>query len=686
MDSKLRVSPSPTPRTSFLAEALGALESGPKVVLLSGGPSPYARFHAAAWGPRSRWRAFPADKGARVDLSCWQDGGWAVVEAMAVAQPVLHLQEWLDAQPSVDHLPRLAAGAFGYFNYECGRWFESFKDAPPLPGDRPIAEWIAFDSGILDDRRELRRWRWGGAVGQPFQTEDFPATLQTAALEDIRPTLGAAAFQQRVLEAQQAIAAGEIYQINLSIEHQARLRGDPLALWLGWYAANPAAHYLFFDNGQRQVLSTSPETFLLREGYRLMSRPIKGTRPRSDDPAQDSQERAALESSEKERAELTMIVDLVRNDLGRVGRPGSVRVIDHGRVESYRNVHHRVATIVSEARDGTGLEEALAATFPAGSITGCPKIRAMEWISRLEEGSPRGLYCGSLGWLGGGDNFALSVAIRTVEVEGQAARFRVGSGIVADSNPVHEEEETRHKARTFQQPSQGPYHWLDGDLIQGLPTIPETEDGLFETLLSLDGHLRDVAPHHNRFFASALALDLRWPRWDWAAEAERLVRLNGLSHGPARVRVSLLRRPNGRTAMRIESEAYVPPKAPWRLWPVKVTLDEAARHKRLDRRVYQAALVEAQANGADEAVLINEEGFVCEGARTAILWWEGDILCHPDPALLQLPSVTAARFLEEARVAGTWIESRRITWNDLRKARQVLVCNALIGAHPARTD
>jgi para-aminobenzoate synthetase component I len=195
----------------------------------------------------------------------------------------------------------------------------------------------------------------------------------------------------------------------------------------------------------REVLCSSPETFLKISGRGIETRPIKGTRPRFEDPDEDLRSAYELQTNAKEIAELVMITDLLRNDLGRVCEFGSVTVTEMLRLETLAQVHHLVSTVTGTLRSDVNAVEALAACFPGGSITGAPKKRAMEIIRELESG-PRGIYCGALGWLGYNGESSFNIAIRTLVRAGERLTYQVGAGIVADSDPEKEHEETLHKA------------------------------------------------------------------------------------------------------------------------------------------------------------------------------------------------------------------------------------------------
>jgi len=253
----------------------------------------------------------------------------------------------------------------------------------------------------------------------------------------------------------QYIAAGDIYQANIAQRFTVPWELRPDVLYWRLRQQSPAEYGAYLGPGlvgnKQALCSISPELFLRLHGDTVVSRPIKGTRPRGlNGGADDLAARRDLEGSAKERAELNMIVDLERNDLGRVCEYGSVRVVSPGEVEELPTLLHRVATVTGKLHAGYGAGELIRAAFPGGSVTGAPKIRAMEIIAELEP-VPRGPYCGAIGWLGLDGDMELSIGIRTALYDGRAsvAHYHAGSGIVADSDPQAEYDETLHKAAAF---------------------------------------------------------------------------------------------------------------------------------------------------------------------------------------------------------------------------------------------
>ncbi len=262
---------------------------------------------------------------------------------------------------------------------------------------------------------------------------------------DFQPAMPREFFLAMVLRAQEYIAAGDIYQVNLAHRFASAWSGDPWAFYEALRHYSPAPHAAFLDLGDCTVMSSSPELFLKMSGRAIRTRPIKGTRPRRADPLADERSAFDLLTSAKEVSELVMITDLERNDLGSMCEFGSVTVPELLKLERHEQVFHLVSTVEGRLRPEVDHAAAFRACFPGGSITGAPKKRAREIIAELEP-QPRGLYTGAVGWFGFNGESQFSIAIRTVVAERGQAHFHVGSGIVADSSPAAEWQETLDKA------------------------------------------------------------------------------------------------------------------------------------------------------------------------------------------------------------------------------------------------
>jgi para-aminobenzoate synthetase component I len=267
--------------------------------------------------------------------------------------------------------------------------------------------------------------------------------------ESWMPNFTKEGFERIVQKAKDYIRAGDIYQVNLAQRQSRLFRGNPYALFEQLVWRSPAPGGAFIDTGESQILSSSPELFLKIQGRQIVTRPIKGTRPRSTDPLRDQQLAYELMTDPKELAELIMITDLERNDLGQICEYGSVTVTDLVRLERFAQVYHLVSTIEGHLRREVDTLAAIQACFPGGSISGAPKKRAREIISELEP-DPRGVYTGAIGYIGFNGDAAFNIAIRTMIINEEEISFHVGSGITADSIPSFEYEETLHKARGMQ--------------------------------------------------------------------------------------------------------------------------------------------------------------------------------------------------------------------------------------------
>lgn len=394
---------------------------------------------------------------------------------------VVHDTLALFRRDPVDGLPPFQGGAAGYLGYEFGGTLERLPVPPYNDLDLPdvaigVYDWvIAWDhqlskawiisTGIPDfggdqaDRAQ-ERLRFvltalGGPVPHIERTKPSRGTVAPSfpvpgADPIIRSTFTPARYEAAVNRVVEYILAGDVFQVNLSQRFEAPVPPDPLALYRRLRSINPAPFSAYLDVGAGIIASASPERFLKFDPVtRLIeTRPIKGTRPRGETPAEDDTLRDELKTSEKDRAENVMIVDLLRNDLSRVCRPGSVKVPSLLAVETHPTVHHLVSTIVGELEAGHDVPDLFRATFPGGSVTGAPKIRAMEIIAELEP-TRRGPYCGSIGYWSLTGAMDSSIVIRTYVIVGDRAYFQAGGGIVADSNPLAEYRETLDKARAL---------------------------------------------------------------------------------------------------------------------------------------------------------------------------------------------------------------------------------------------
>jgi para-aminobenzoate synthetase component I len=332
---------------------------------------------------------------------------------------------------------------------------DAMAAAPRMVGDAGfplggLCGWVDYEGAfVFGEYKEILVFTHGDSTWWEIGTlsqEWISPVIPTASIDTFVPRIRRDEFIRGVECIREWIAAGDIYQVNLSQAFEARVVGGSLfGLYQALREASPAPMAAWLSLDGREILSSSPETFLKISGRGIETRPIKGTRPRFVDPDEDRRSAYELQTSAKEISELVMITDLLRNDLGKVCEFGSVEVPEMLQLESLAQVHHLVSTVTGTLRADIDAIDALASCFPGGSITGAPKKRAMEIIEQLEH-HPRGIYCGAIGWLGFNGESSFNIAIRTLIRNGEKLIYQVGAGIVADSDPEKEYEETLHKA------------------------------------------------------------------------------------------------------------------------------------------------------------------------------------------------------------------------------------------------
>jgi para-aminobenzoate synthetase component 1 len=381
----------------------------------------------------------------------------AVLAAAMARYPVLG--DWAGEIPFV-------GGWIGFLSYGAGLSAEGIK---PLRGTgipAPLARFGLYDAAAVFDHQNEQwfltaiDWPAPLAMHRPSVAQRLTVLrqrLQAAACLDLdeppspytarpMPNMSRRAYVAKLLRVKQYIEAGDVYQVNLTQRFTAQTTASPVDLYRRLRKTSPSSHAALLMWNDAAIVSSSPELFLnLRDGH-VVTRPIKGTRPRTGDPRIDAIARRELAVSDKDLAELTMIVDLLRNDLGRVCSFDTVRVTEPGEIEEHPTVFHRVATIEGDLRSGMRWTDLLRAAFPGGSVTGAPKIRAMQIIRELEP-TPRGVYCGSIGWIGLDGAMSLNIAIRTMVQRGDTVNLYAGGGIVAESTPDAEYAETMAKVR-----------------------------------------------------------------------------------------------------------------------------------------------------------------------------------------------------------------------------------------------
>ncbi len=550
--------------------------------------------------------------------------------------------------------------AVGLFSYELGA---------AMHGIAPHAD-AACSRILLFDRCQ----RLSATEAEAVLTERTEhAAFPHAGILHVQPNVSEAEFTSAIDRIQSYIAAGDTYQVNYTYRLHFRGHGDPVALYRRLRARQPVPYGALIvlpDGGA--VLSLSPELFLRHRNGELTARPMKGTAAATGNAEEDALRAAALATDPKNRAENLMIVDLLRNDLGRVAMPGSVTVPDLFSTHRYSSVLQMTSTVQATLRNGVALEDVFAAVYPCGSITGAPKRRTMQIIRELES-APRGYYTGAIGWFDApfpgravGD-FCLSVPIRTLVLQPEGAdglragEMGVGAGIVYDSVAADEYAECAMKAA----------------FLTGL----SQEFDLFETMhATRDAGCRHLERHLRRIAASAAHFGFSFDRAAVLSELERACA--ALPDGPHRLRMALGR--NGGIAL--QTAALTPLETPVKILLAKqptISTDPWLRHKTTLRERYDAGWRMAESVGAFDMLFCNEQGEITEGGRSNLfIKLHGQWITPPLSAGV-LPGIMRRILLDDPE----WdAEERRLTPDDLHAAEAIVVCNALRGVLPAVID
>jgi len=383
------------------------------------------------------------------------------------ADPIATLRAHLGryVRRSVPGLPRFSGGAVGFVGYEAARRFERLPLAandPYAPAGLPEMTFGIYDTVVAFDhlRHTLtvlahddaaRPGDAARAIDRVFAALDAPLPQLAAPASqraEVRPNGTPTRYEDRVRRAVELINEGDCIQIVLAQRFDVRPAPDALALYRALRHVNPSPYMFLLETADATLVGASPEPFVRVEGGKVVMHPIAGTRPRGADEGEDAANEIDLRSSEKERAEHVMLVDLARNDIGRVSRPGTVRVKELMRVDRFSHVMHLTSVVEGDLRTDLDALDAFRACFPAGTVSGAPKIRAMERIAELET-DQRGPYAGAVGYVGFDGTLDTCITIRTATIAQGVCRIEAGAGIVADSDPAAEEAETRAKARAL---------------------------------------------------------------------------------------------------------------------------------------------------------------------------------------------------------------------------------------------
>ena len=703
---------------SFLTLASRFASLPGTVVLLSGGELDCARYHILAAIP---WFKL-SGRSREMSVEVFSPGG--ITASLKLEEDPFNLLQMLLNEFRLDamDLPEpIAAGFLGYLAYDLKDHLEELPrtsvDDLGLPQMVFYAPSIIVVHDKIDEKTRLfvpDRIK-GDQSCMDSYLKEFNKIISSPLPGQRSFSGGATGFRsnftrpdymdsiKRVIE---YIASGHVYQVNMSQRFEMDFEGHAFALFENLYNLNPAPFFAYINAGDHQIVSTSPERFILRKGRDVETRPIKGTLPRGKTEEEDKELGRRLSASRKDDAELSMIVDLLRNDIGKVCDGGSVRVEEHKRLEAYENVFHLVSIVNGTLADRYDSIDLVKATFPGGSITGCPKIRSMEIIDELEP-KRRHIYTGSIGYISFHDTMDLSIAIRTATIYNGRVIFSVGGGIVYDSDPSDEFDETLHKGKTLMEVFKGnneqsvnsDFVWMNGVVKPAQDAaIPVGSQGFqygfgfFETIKALNGKTQFLEEHLERF-------NMTWeslfrndpPDITWKDIIEQVLTRNCLNDGAAAVKILAAKgereKPPCDDILLVSARPYIhrlenkeEPGLALVTYP-EPRQSPLADHKTLNYLYYLLAGKWAIENSGDEALILNPEGTVSETNTANIMIIKGKRVLLPDsPHVLPGVIENVAK-----RTLGEWgyeIEKKEIKPEELFSADEVIITNSLIGAVP----
>ncbi len=690
-----------------------AKETG-TVILMSGGDLDCARYHILGIRP---WMSLYG-KGNQFTL---QISG---TEYKHEGNP-FNILKGILAALKINDIPRkipFGAGLMGYLAYDLKDYLEKLPRTSVDDLNLPVLSLFAPSIILIFDKHSGQYTLCIPEIdGKPLKgldeaeemllsgsdiIPDTDADYTNRSASSFRSNFTQDEYEKVILKIREYIASGHVYQVNMSQRFEMDYSGDPFSLFMKLYNENPAPFFAYINAGDHQVVSTSPERFLNLRGNCVETRPIKGTKPRGKTKEEDERFRSQLENSKKDEAELSMIVDLMRNDIGKVCEASTVKVKEHKRLEAYENVYHLVSIVEGRLKNGCDETDLLKATFPGGSITGCPKIRAMEIIDELEP-NRRHVYTGSIGYISFHRSMDLSIAIRTATIHNNRIYFAFGGGVVYDSDPLDEYIETLHKGQTIIETLKNggdenidePMAWINGavkPLSAGAVKLTDLGFqygyGFFETIRVNSGRILYLEDHIERFHSTWKTMfehpfpDLTWDeiirqvisanRLDKCVTAVKIMATYGdrdtppYNHGLIVTARPYRHRLKGKTEKGLRLGVY--PEQ--RQTPM-------ADHKTLNYLYCYMAGKWAKENSFDEALLLNPDNSISETNTANILLLRDRKVIRPvsQHVLRGIMEKNICKFLE---ANGYSIEERFILLNDLSHSDSLIITNSLIGAVP----
>nr|MDA3897942.1 aminodeoxychorismate synthase component I [Desulfobacteraceae bacterium] len=657
-----RISVKPIELTEPFIDLAARFSKNPgTVALLSGGDLDCAQYHILAIRPWLQIKGY----GRQITLTADEKEIFLDSDPFEILRQVINEYAMVFDDLSIP----VAAGLFGYLSYDLKDFIEELPRSSVDDHGLPHLCFFAPSAIIIHDKLKGQTRlcvidRMNHKNEKISDDIEIIENLLTTNSQKEKTFVGGAtglkssfsqpAYMEAVKKIKDYIVSGDIYQVNLSQRFETDFTGDAFSMFNSLYQTAPGPFYAYINAGDHQIVSTSPERFLKRNQGDVETRPIKGTRPRGKDSIEDQVFSEELVKSKKDDAELSMIVDLMRNDLGRVCCGGSVKVTDHKRLETYHNVFHLVSVVKGDLKADMDSIDLIKATFPGGSITGCPRIRSMEIIDELEP-VRRHIYTGSIGYLSFHDTLDLSIAIRTATIFQNKMIFSVGGGVVFDSDPADEFEETLHKGRSLigvlqaenavKESTAGEWVWQNGKLIPKEEAVIPIGDlglqyglGFFETICVENGEPQFLENHIQRFYrAWDVLFKTPVPDLTWDVIIRQVIEKNSLEKETAAVKI-----------MATFGEPTVLPHHHLIVSARKYSLRPAvidkhgldlvtypdprqtplADHKTLNYLYYYQAGKWASQQGADEALILNPDGSISETNTANIILIDGKkVIC-----------------------------------------------------------
>jgi para-aminobenzoate synthetase/4-amino-4-deoxychorismate lyase len=535
----------------------------------------------------------------------------------------------------------------GFFSYECGYHFEQSGGEPSSLQGLPLAWFGVYETPIVFDHVQ-------GRFQGPGPAPQFPMDVQKdtkAVLDHLTLGIPKDEYLASIRKIKEYIAAGDTYQVNFTDRVSFQTQTSASTVFESLSKHQSVAYGAFLNVAGHHILSLSPELFFRIDENKITTRPMKGTMPRGLDSTEDAQAILRLQNDEKNRSEHVMIVDLIRNDLGRICTMGSVRVEDLFSVERYETLLQMTSTVSGTLRPGVGYYDIFRSMFPCGSITGAPKIRTMQIIRELER-NPRGIYTGAIGFISPNRSAVFNVAIRTLVMKDGCVQMGVGGGIVADSDPEDEYRECLLKASFL--------------------TRAHHNFQLIETML-WDKEYCLLSQHLDRLESSASYFNFIFDR---KAIQSQLQELSSSFTASERYKVRLLLDSSRCATLASSALGLEPCTVNVKLSSERTSSTDAfLRHKTTQREMYDRQYAEARANGFDEVIFTNEKGEVTEGAISNIFIEQSGKLITPPLTCGVLPGIMR-RYLLETRATA---EEGVLTIEDLKAADAVFLCNSVRG-------